>query len=58
MLKQVLKLIKHLFIRKKEIKLPFLKYKSLPNYLENRVNSALISPTYTPDSKIYLQNGC
>ena len=44
--------------KSKEILLELLKDKSLPNYLENRVNSALISPTYTPDSKIYLQNGC
>ena len=42
--------------KSKEILLNLLKDKSLPNYLENRINSALISPTYTPDSKIYLQN--
>ena len=40
--------------KSKEILVNLLKDKLLPNYLKNRVNSALISPTYTPDSKIYL----
>ena len=40
--------------KSKEILLKLLKDKSLPNYLVNRINSALISPTYTPDSNIYL----